>query len=236
MPLLQRRHILPFILLKPVVGNPLNIQDGAICLHMVATTLIPKCLCVGRSKEIAAECFLNVLTLRVSPQNATNADKSFEALLSHTIGELSKSDSIYRANPEETSMVSQSPDATPHLFSLALGESRVRLRNGAQDSRLGWWWRRRDTSRGLSASCRASYWSAVLVVSSAADLQCVVPAVHRVQPAAVLPALPPPLLPAAAPPVRRRPHRLPGALSRVTSPLQSQVFVFFMKLLCSHLN
>lgn len=126
MPSLQRRLILPFILLKPVVGNPLNIQDGGICLHMVATTLIPKCLCVGRLKEIAAECFPNVLTLRVSSQNATNADKSFEALLSHTIGELSKSDSIYRANPEETSMVSQSPEATPHLFSLALGESRVR--------------------------------------------------------------------------------------------------------------
>lgn len=124
---------------------------------MVATTLIPKCLCVGRSKEIAAECFPNVLTLRVSPQNATNADKSFEALLSHTIGELSKSDSIYRANPEETSMVSQSPAVTPHLFSLALGESRVRLRNGTLDSRLGWWWWRRDTSQGLSASCRASY-------------------------------------------------------------------------------
>ncbi|XP_075896013.1 E3 ubiquitin-protein ligase ubr3 isoform X1 [Nelusetta ayraudi] len=38
-------------------------------------------------------------------KNATNADKSFEALLSHTIGELSKSESIYRANPEETSML-----------------------------------------------------------------------------------------------------------------------------------
>lgn len=51
------------------------------------------------------ERFLNVLTVHVSPQNATNGDKSFEALLSHTIGELSKGDGVYRANTEETSMV-----------------------------------------------------------------------------------------------------------------------------------
>lgn len=45
---------------------------------------------------------------------------------------------------------------------------------------------------------------------SPADLQCVVPTVHRVQPAAVLPALPSPLLPSAASPLRRQPNRLSG--------------------------
>lgn len=38
-------------------------------------------------------------------QNAANAEKSFEALLSHVIGELSKDRSVYKVNTEETSMV-----------------------------------------------------------------------------------------------------------------------------------
>lgn len=80
-------------------------KDGAIYRRHCQTE---------RDRELSR--FPNVLTAHVSPpQNATNADKSFEALLSHTIGELSKSDSVYRPNPEETSMVSQSP---PQLFSI----------------------------------------------------------------------------------------------------------------------
>lgn len=69
---------------------------------------------------MVAQGFPNVLTVHVSPQGATNGDKSFEALLSHTIGELSKSDSVYRANPEEASMVSRSlrGDAAPPPRSL----------------------------------------------------------------------------------------------------------------------
>lgn len=69
------------------------------------------------------ECIPNVLTANASPpQNTTNADKSFEALLSHTIGELSKRDSVYRPNPEETSMVSQ-PVSTRHSGSSHSGVS-----------------------------------------------------------------------------------------------------------------
>lgn len=40
------------------------------------------------------------------PQNAADAEKSFEALLSHVISELSKDKSVYKVNAEETSMVS----------------------------------------------------------------------------------------------------------------------------------
>lgn len=40
------------------------------------------------------------------PQNAANAEKSFEALLSHVITELSKDKSVYKVNAEETPMVS----------------------------------------------------------------------------------------------------------------------------------
>lgn len=49
------------------------------------------------------------------PQNATNADKSFEALLSHTIGELSKGNSVYRVNSDEASMVSHRDDSSDLL-------------------------------------------------------------------------------------------------------------------------
>lgn len=44
------------------------------------------------------------------PQNAVNAEKSFEALLSHVIGELSKDQSVYEVNSQETSMVSHWDD------------------------------------------------------------------------------------------------------------------------------
>lgn len=40
------------------------------------------------------------------PQNAANAEKSFEALLSHVIGELSKDKSVYKVKSQETLMVS----------------------------------------------------------------------------------------------------------------------------------
>lgn len=57
----------------------------------------------------------------------------------------------------------------------------------------------------------ASYWSNCCCFPSSADLQCVVPTGHRVQPPAVLPALPPPRLPSTASPLRRQPNGLPGA-------------------------
>ncbi|XP_029936212.1 E3 ubiquitin-protein ligase ubr3 [Myripristis murdjan] len=41
-------------------------------------------------------------------KNAANADKSFEALLSHVTSELSKDNSVYKVNTEETSMLSSS--------------------------------------------------------------------------------------------------------------------------------
>lgn len=44
------------------------------------------------------------------PQNAVNAERSFEALLSHVISELSKDQSVYKVNSQETSMVSRSDD------------------------------------------------------------------------------------------------------------------------------
>lgn len=39
------------------------------------------------------------------PQNSANSEKSFEALLSQVISELSKDKSVYKANIEETTMV-----------------------------------------------------------------------------------------------------------------------------------
>lgn len=39
------------------------------------------------------------------PQSAANSDKSFEALLSHVISELSKDKSVYKVNSEEATMV-----------------------------------------------------------------------------------------------------------------------------------
>lgn len=41
-------------------------------------------------------------------KNAANADKSYDALLSHVISELSKDKSVYKVNTEETSMLSSS--------------------------------------------------------------------------------------------------------------------------------
>lgn len=77
------------------------------CIDIRARELVLVLAGQTGSNRIRAECFPNVLTAHVSLQNTTNADKSFEALLSHTIGELCKSDSVYRPNPEENSMVSQ---------------------------------------------------------------------------------------------------------------------------------
>lgn len=47
----------------------------------------------------------NILHFDFLPQNAASAEKSFEALLSHVISELSKDKSVYKVNAEETSMV-----------------------------------------------------------------------------------------------------------------------------------
>lgn len=70
----------------------------------------------------------------------------------------------------------------------------------------------------LSASCWLIIDQVLLLFPSPAELQCVVPAVYRVQPAAVLPALPAPLLPFAAPPVWRQPNRLLGTIHHKCHP------------------
>lgn len=46
------------------------------------------------------------LLLDCLPQNAFNAEKSYDALLSHVIGELSKVKTVYDVNTEVPSMVS----------------------------------------------------------------------------------------------------------------------------------
>lgn len=47
----------------------------------------------------------SILHFDFLPQNTANAEKSFEALLSHIISELSKNKTVYKMNTEETSMV-----------------------------------------------------------------------------------------------------------------------------------
>lgn len=45
------------------------------------------------------------LLIFFSPQKTVNSEKSFEALLSHVISELSKNKSVYKVNSEESTMV-----------------------------------------------------------------------------------------------------------------------------------
>lgn len=54
---------------------------------------------------ITCRQYFEILHFDFPSQNAVNAEKSFEALLSHVISELSKDKSVYKVNVEETLMV-----------------------------------------------------------------------------------------------------------------------------------
>ncbi|XP_061579524.1 E3 ubiquitin-protein ligase ubr3 isoform X2 [Cololabis saira] len=93
-----------FVLTMP---QPLRKEHFTCVVKMLYNVQYTQAL-VAQSAKFSSEERQSWVTSGALKKNAANSEKSFEALLSHVIGELSKEKSVYKVNVEETMALSSS--------------------------------------------------------------------------------------------------------------------------------